>query len=201
MIYVSCQSVPVHNTWFFFIALLQAVLLRSARGLSSLSRNNINYSCSADHEHGWQPYLVDPYAAKSDDSNAQSLTNICSSVLLLLFLKFSVLVANPKKLLYTWSANQYVGSIRNNLLRGTDPVLCKLSCVSGWEPACLPHTSKLISTVFTFLVDAGDLASQYTPPTLLIPSFFVLSGNKKQLSFASIPYCPRYVTSTEVTLV
>ena len=28
---------------------------------------NIHFLCSADHEQGWQPYLVDPYAAICDD--------------------------------------------------------------------------------------------------------------------------------------
>ena len=30
-------------------------------------QGNVHVSCSADHEQDWQPYPVDPHAAKSDD--------------------------------------------------------------------------------------------------------------------------------------
>ena len=30
-------------------------------------QENIHFSCSADHEQNWQPYLVDPYSAICDD--------------------------------------------------------------------------------------------------------------------------------------
>ena len=33
-------------------------ILRRVRG-----QGNIHLPCSADHEHDWQPYLVDPYSA------------------------------------------------------------------------------------------------------------------------------------------
>ena len=49
-------------------------------------QGNIHFPCSADHEQDWQPYPVDLYS---------------TVLLLLLFLTFSVLVANPKKILYT----------------------------------------------------------------------------------------------------
>ena len=32
-------------------------ILRRKRG-----QGNINFPCSVDHEHDWQPYLVDPYS-------------------------------------------------------------------------------------------------------------------------------------------
>ena len=32
-------------------------ILRRERG-----QGNIHFPCSADHEQGWQPYLVDPYS-------------------------------------------------------------------------------------------------------------------------------------------
>ena len=37
-------------------------ILRHVRG-----QGNIIFSCSADHEQDWQPYLVDPYSAICDD--------------------------------------------------------------------------------------------------------------------------------------
>ena len=49
-------------------------ILRHARG-----KGNVHFPRSADHEQDWQPHPVDPYSA-----------------MLLLFLTFSVLVANPK---------------------------------------------------------------------------------------------------------
>ena len=49
-------------------------------------QGNIHSSCSADRVQDWQPYPVDPYS--------------CNMLLLLLFLTFNALVANPKKLLY-----------------------------------------------------------------------------------------------------
>ena len=30
-------------------------------------QGNIHFPCSADHEHDWQPYPVDPYSAIYDD--------------------------------------------------------------------------------------------------------------------------------------
>ena len=45
------------------------------------------FFCTANHEQDWQPYTADPYSC-------------FILLLLLLFLTFSVLVANPKKLLY-----------------------------------------------------------------------------------------------------
>ena len=37
-------------------------VLRRERG-----QGNIHFPCSADHEHDWQPYPVDPYSAICDD--------------------------------------------------------------------------------------------------------------------------------------
>ena len=37
-------------------------ILRHVRG-----QGNVHFSCSADHEQDWQPYLVDPYSAIRDD--------------------------------------------------------------------------------------------------------------------------------------
>ena len=37
-------------------------ILRHVRG-----QGNIHFPCSADHEHDWQPYPVDPYSAICDD--------------------------------------------------------------------------------------------------------------------------------------
>ena len=37
-------------------------ILRHVRG-----QGNIHFTCSADHEQDWQPYLVDPYSAMCDD--------------------------------------------------------------------------------------------------------------------------------------
>ena len=37
-------------------------ILRHARG-----QGNIHFPCSADHEHDWQPYPVDPYSAICED--------------------------------------------------------------------------------------------------------------------------------------
>ena len=36
-------------------------ILRRVRG-----QGNIRFSCSADHEQGWQPYLVDPYSCYNE---------------------------------------------------------------------------------------------------------------------------------------
>ena len=37
------------------------------RSCRERGQGNINFPCSADHEQGWQPYLVDPYSAICDD--------------------------------------------------------------------------------------------------------------------------------------
>ena len=37
-------------------------IIRHERG-----QGNINFPCLADHDQDWQPYLVDPYSAISDD--------------------------------------------------------------------------------------------------------------------------------------
>ena len=37
-------------------------ILRHSRG-----QGNINFPCSANHEHDWQPYPVGPYSAICDD--------------------------------------------------------------------------------------------------------------------------------------
>ena len=37
-------------------------ILRRERG-----HGKKHFSCSADNDHDWQPYLVDPYSAISDD--------------------------------------------------------------------------------------------------------------------------------------
>ena len=62
-------------------------ILRHAR-----RQENIRFPCSADHEQDWQPYPVDPYSAICDDH-----TYIHTYI----FITFSVLVAIPKKILYT----------------------------------------------------------------------------------------------------
>ena len=167
----------------------------SACGLRSLSCSNINFPCSADHERALLVTLPGrsiSHAAKSDDNNAQSLTTICSPVvLLLLFLTFSVLVANPKKLLYTWSANEHVGSIRHNLLRCTDPVLCKLSCVSGWEPCSVlaSYEQADIHRIYVLGRCWGPGLAIYSTNT---PHSFLLRtlGEQKTARFCTNPLLP-----------
>ena len=58
--------------------------LRHVRG-----QGYIIFPCSADHEQDWLPYPVDPYSAVCDDHTCLKKNHT-----------FSVLVANPKKLLY-----------------------------------------------------------------------------------------------------
>ena len=74
-------------------------ILRHIRG-----QGNIHFPCSADHEQDWQPYPVDRYSAMP---------------LLLLFLTFSALVANPKKILYT-VANPARGLQKKKKKSGSD---------------------------------------------------------------------------------
>ena len=95
-------------------------ILRHERG-----QGNIHFPCSADHVQDWQPYPVDPYSCYICD-HTYIHTYIISIVgvllLLLLFLTFSVLVANPKKTTllhdgqsHSWSAEQGKENKRKSL--------------------------------------------------------------------------------------
>ena len=95
-------------------------ILRRERG----QENNI-FPCSANHVQDWQPYPVDPYSCYNVwlyiNTYIHTTLNIlynCHKIdmiircCLLLFFRFSVLIANQEKLLYTggqsrsWSAEQ-----------------------------------------------------------------------------------------------
>ena len=65
-------------------------ILRYARG-----QRNIHFSCSADHEQDWLPYPVDPYSVLY----VMTISHYCCC---LLFLTFSVLVANPENYFTRW---------------------------------------------------------------------------------------------------
>ena len=96
-------------------------ILRHARG-----QGIVHIPCSADHEQDWQPYPVDPYSAICDDHTYIHILilhtqakftlpisarcqfiyfkfgEIYNTRLILLFLTFSVLVANPKNYFTRW---------------------------------------------------------------------------------------------------
>ena len=80
-------------------------ILRHVRG-----QGNIIFPCSADHEQDWQPHPVDPYSGILWPYIHTHIHNTYNdSVRGMLFAshiqRTVVLVANPKKLLYTVVAN------------------------------------------------------------------------------------------------
>ena len=91
---------------------LRDQILRRERG-----QGKVHFPCSAEHVQDGQPYTVDPYTClyvtihKVGDKPTVILY---TTFIAIVFLTFSVLVANPKNLLYTvanpapraWSAEQ-----------------------------------------------------------------------------------------------
>ena len=42
-------------------------------------QGNVHFPCSANHEHDWQPYPVDPYSAISDDQPVAPAVQLVTS--------------------------------------------------------------------------------------------------------------------------
>ena len=73
-------------------------ILRRERG-----QGEVHFPCSADHVQDGQPYMVDPYTCSYIMSGASPPLLCRLHLSPSLFLTFSVLVANPEKLLFLHS--------------------------------------------------------------------------------------------------